>query len=186
MKSTKAQVEQRVTEVLRLRVGGAEFSDIREYAAAQGWGVSDSQLWRYIAKSDEAMAQTLEKSREKLLARHLAQRRLLYAKSVEVGDYKGALACLRDEAELEGLYDSRPADRPGEGANGGRGHGATDFFEIVQRYAVELRRVTSAGSAGQYDSGIPAGAVPGERPGEPVAETPADPPASRLLELLRP
>ena len=34
MKSTKAEVQRRVNEVLKLRLGGAEFPDIREYANA--------------------------------------------------------------------------------------------------------------------------------------------------------
>jgi hypothetical protein len=33
-KSTKAEVDSRVHEVFMLRLGGAEFADIREYATA--------------------------------------------------------------------------------------------------------------------------------------------------------
>lgn len=112
MKATQAQVEQRVSEILKLRIAGAEFADIREYAIAQEWGVSDSQLWRYVAKSDEAMAKAMEKDRGKLLARHLMQRRLLYAKALETGDWRGALAALKDEADLERLYDPPALDTP--------------------------------------------------------------------------
>jgi hypothetical protein len=44
MKSTKTEITKRVNAVLKLRLGGAEFLDIREYASApeQGWNVSDS------------------------------------------------------------------------------------------------------------------------------------------------
>jgi hypothetical protein len=66
--------------------------------------VSDGQLRRYIAKSDEALAVAVEKDRAKLFAKHLARRELVYAKCVEVGDFKGALACLKDQAELENMY----------------------------------------------------------------------------------
>ena len=83
MKATQAQIEQRVSEVLKLRVAGAEFDDIRQYAAAQQWDVSERQLWRYVAASDEALAAAVEKDWSKLLARHLAQRRLLYAAGTE-------------------------------------------------------------------------------------------------------
>ncbi len=58
------------------------------------------------------MARTLGKDRAKLLARHLMQRRLLYAKALETGDWRGALAALKDEAELECLYDPPPSDAP--------------------------------------------------------------------------
>lgn len=106
MKAMKAQVEQRVAEVLRLRLAGASFADMREYARAQQWNVSDGQLWRYVARSDRALTAALEKDRRTLLARHLAQRRLVYAKAMEAGAYGHALACLKDEAELERLYDT--------------------------------------------------------------------------------
>lgn len=85
---------------------------MREYALAQEWGVSDGQLWRYVAKADEALVTALEKNRGKLLARHLAQRRLLYAKALESGAWGQALAALKDEAELERLYDPPTADAP--------------------------------------------------------------------------
>ena len=43
MKSTNLEVAKRVEEVFKLRLGGAEFADIVQYAAApeQSWGVSD-------------------------------------------------------------------------------------------------------------------------------------------------
>ncbi len=113
MKSTKLVVRQRVEEIFQLRLGGAEFHDIREYADAtvddegkprQPWGVSDTQLRRYIAQADELCQKRFDAKAKHLLSRHLLQRRRLYAHAMEVGDYKTALAILRDEAELEGLY----------------------------------------------------------------------------------
>jgi hypothetical protein len=46
MKSTKAVVRQRVEEVFRLRIGGAELFDIRESANApeRNWQLSDSKI----------------------------------------------------------------------------------------------------------------------------------------------
>jgi hypothetical protein len=106
MKSTKAEVRKRVEEVFKLRLGGAEFADIREYARApeQAWGVSDGQLWRYIAAADKLVKERFDAKAEHLLARHLLQRRTLYAHCVGAGDFRTALAVLKDEAELEGLY----------------------------------------------------------------------------------
>src|SRR5919201_2075319 len=107
MKSTKAEVRQRVEEVLRVRLLGAELWDIRQHASEQGWDVSDRQLYRYLAAADKLLAQTLEKDREKLLNRHLAQRRALYARAMEVGDLRTALAVAKDEADLLNLYPAR-------------------------------------------------------------------------------
>src|SRR4051794_41464808 len=119
MKSTKAVVAQRVHEVFKLRIGGAEFADIREYAAAPGraWGVSDSQLWRYIRAADALCKEHFDARAGHLLARHLLQRRQLYAHAMSAGDFRTALAVLRDEADLEGLYP--PEKRELSGAGGG-------------------------------------------------------------------
>jgi hypothetical protein len=104
MKATKAEISRRVEEVLRLRLDGAEFHDVVQYAAEQGWNVRERQLWNYVRASDKLLARRLEKDRDKLLARHVAQRRALYARAVHAADYRTALAVARDEAALQGLY----------------------------------------------------------------------------------
>ena len=43
-KATKAEILERVEEVLRVRLDGAQFHDIRQYASEKQWGVSDRQL----------------------------------------------------------------------------------------------------------------------------------------------
>jgi hypothetical protein len=121
MKATKAQIQARVEEVLAIRLDGAEFWHIREYARekeqeegspwhlAEGQKpLSDPQLWRYIARADKLIAESCRASRKKLLRRHLAQRRSLYAKAVSAGDYRAALACLDSETKLLGLTEFPP------------------------------------------------------------------------------
>jgi hypothetical protein len=117
MKSTKAEVLKRVEEVFKLRLGGAEFADIREYARApeQGWDVSDSQLWRYIAAADRLVKERFDARAEHLLHRHLLQRRALYAHAMGAGDFRTALAVLQDEAKLEGLYPATKTELTGTG-----------------------------------------------------------------------
>jgi hypothetical protein len=125
-KATRAVIAQRVEAVFQLRLGGAEFHDIVEYAnATQGedgnpkepWGVKETQLRNYIKKADRLCKERLDAKADHLLARHLLQRRRLYAHAMEMGDYKTALAVLKDEAELEGLYPAKKAEVTG--ANGG-------------------------------------------------------------------
>src|SRR5579871_2448870 len=116
-KATKAIIAQRVEEILRIRLDGAEFIDVREYVREKErepgsiWEVpdgakplSDAQLWRYIARSDQLLAQSCRASRKKLYRRHLAQRRNLYAKAVNQGDIRAALAVLDSEAKMIGLF----------------------------------------------------------------------------------
>jgi hypothetical protein len=114
MKSTKLETQQRVEEVLRIRLMGAELWDIRQHASEQGWGVSDRQLYRYVAAADKLLAQSLERDREKLLNRHHAQRRALLARALEVSDLRTALAVVKDEAELLGLYPARRHELTGK------------------------------------------------------------------------
>jgi hypothetical protein len=109
MKSDQATVRQRVEEVLSLRLLGAEFLDIRQHASGQGWGVSDRQLWRYIAAGDKLLAQTLERDRVKLLNRQIAQRRALFSRAMSVSDYGTALRVLDSEAKLLDLFPSAEA-----------------------------------------------------------------------------
>ena len=119
MKATKAVVKQRVEEVFRLRLGGAGFADIVQHASApaQAWGVSERQLWNYVAAADKLIAERFDAKAPHLLARHLLQRCQLYAHAMGAGDYATALRVLQDEAKLEGLYPPTkvaPTDPTGE------------------------------------------------------------------------
>jgi hypothetical protein len=109
MKSSTAEVRRRVEEVFRLRLGGAEFADIVQFASApeQNWQVGHRQLWNYIAAADKLIVERFDVKARYLLARHLLQRRQLYAHAVGAGDFSTALRVLDSEAKLEGLY---PAD----------------------------------------------------------------------------
>ncbi len=106
MRSSKAEVLKRVEAVFKLRLGGAELHDLREFADApeQQWNISDTQLRRYIAAADKLMKERFDSKADHLLARHLLQRRQLYAHAMGAGDYATALRVLQDEAKLEGLY----------------------------------------------------------------------------------
>jgi hypothetical protein len=103
-KSNKATVLQRVNDVGRLILAGAEFAEIRQYASDQGWQVSQRQIRRYMERCYKRLAQATERNQSELLGRHLMQRRAIYARSLKSNDLRTALQVLRDEAALEGLY----------------------------------------------------------------------------------
>ncbi len=122
-KATKAETAARVEAVFELRLGGAGFADIRQYASEptdrQGqklppWEVSDRQLWRYIAAADRLCKERYDARAGHLLARHLIRRERLYAHCLEIGDYKGALAVLKDQADLEGHYQRVDLEQPAD------------------------------------------------------------------------
>ena len=153
MKATKAVVAQRVEAVLRIRLDGAQFHDIVQYAAEQQWGVQERQLWNYVAATDQLLLARLERDRDKLLARHIAQRQALVARAVNAADYRTALAVLRDEAELEGLYPPKkvaPTDPTGTKP-------ATVFLTVEEMSDDELARIAGRGDGGA----APAGGGPG-------------------------
>ena len=107
-RANKLMIRQRVDEILQMRLAGAQFHDIRAHAEEQGWNVSERQLWRYIARGDELLEETMERDRDKLFREHIAQRRALRARCMAVSDYSNARLLLADEAKLLDLY---PADR---------------------------------------------------------------------------
>jgi len=116
MKATKAVITQRVEKVLDLRLNGAELPDIVRYAASPPtgeppWGLKERQLQTYIQRADALCSKLFDAKAGHLLNRHLLQRRRLYLRAIDDGDYRLALSILQDEAKLENLYpsgDSRP------------------------------------------------------------------------------
>jgi hypothetical protein len=116
-RSSDVLTDRRVGELLRIRLDGAEWWDVLEFVRAeeakegsafspQGGKdpMSLSQIRRLTRKADVEIMQSGARNRKKLIRDHLAVRRNLYAKSVLAGDFRTALACKRDEAELLGLY----------------------------------------------------------------------------------
>lgn len=113
-KSSEAEVAQRVQAVITIRLEGALIWDVRNYAEAQGWGVSDSMLFKYIARADLLIAEAIKEDRETLIRKHIAKRRFLYGRAVTSGEYNTALAILKDEADLIGLYAPKKLEHSGE------------------------------------------------------------------------
>jgi hypothetical protein len=107
-KGTRAEIEKRVKEVLDLILAGAEIYDILQFAAENEWNVKERQLRTYVSRAYDAIAAAAEKDRDRLLHRHLAQRRNLYARALNMGDLRTALAIAKDEATLLNLY---PAEK---------------------------------------------------------------------------
>jgi hypothetical protein len=180
----KALVRARVEELLRVILDGAEehwdaceFVRDREKEAGSPWEVkegekplSESQIRRYVAKADALIADSCRASRKKLVRRHLARRRNLYAKAVAQGDVRAALAVLRDEAELLGLYAPRKiaptnpqGDKPYEGC--------LSDAERLAALAALCARVGPGGGAAAADGADDAGgpvlddAGPADAPG---------------------
>jgi hypothetical protein len=47
-KATKAEAMNRLREVTKLLLAGAEFAEIRQFAAERQWGITDRSIRRYM------------------------------------------------------------------------------------------------------------------------------------------
>lgn len=112
-RANSAELSARIETVLFARLHGAELYDLVALAAEKKWRVSTRTLQRYSAAADRRIERSLEKDRGRLLRRHLAQRRSLFARAINDGDLRTALAIAQDEAELEGLYPKKGLELSG-------------------------------------------------------------------------
>jgi hypothetical protein len=195
MKATKATVEQRVEEILRLRLDGAEFWDIREYArekameAGSLWQLaegqkplSDAQLWRYMGRADKMITEGFRASRRRLFRRHLAQRRRMYSKAMQDGDIKTALSVAQDEAALLNLYPPKRTEVSGKGGAALQVESVvlTDEQRLAALAAINAR--LGVASKGLHPGGQPDGAGPalvGLQPGDDQGASDTEPVAKR-------
>lgn len=109
-KANPIVIQQRVTELLSMRLAGAQWHDVIQHAEEENWNVSERQLCRYINKVDKLLAVKMEDTREKIFNRHLACRRTVYAKAMQAGDLQAALKALDSEAKMLGLNPEERRD----------------------------------------------------------------------------
>jgi hypothetical protein len=169
-KATQTVIRQRIEKVLELRLNGAEFADIVQYASAPPapetpWGVRERQMWNYIRRADELCVERFNANAPHLLNRHLLQRRRLFGHAMDVGDYRTALAVLQDEAKLEGLYP--PTTHEHVGSKGGPIQ--HEHKAIVEMSDAELRAIANRGRSrvGETPPGQAGTPATGASPPEP-------------------
>jgi hypothetical protein len=177
-------VRRRVEELVRILLDGAivewdvcEFVREREKEAGSAWEVKEgekplsySQIRRYVVKADRLIAESCRASRKKLLRRHMAQRRNLFAKAVSAGDYRTALAVSRDEAELQGLYP--PKTLALTGAGGKRRDELSDADRAAALQGLYARLGAGDGDATAGGEAVPDGSVLGGSGEGPVGRGP--------------
>jgi hypothetical protein len=145
-------IRERVAQVYKLRLLGADLPAIRKYAEEQGWNVCDRTLKRYIRRGDKDMALQLERRKEVLFTQHVYKRRELYARCLAVSDHSTALRVLQDEAKL---YDLYPEQKPAEPKQANVINIA--LFDRVNTLAEQLKQRQLT-----VDASLPGGALPGD------------------------
>lgn len=124
----------RVTEILRIRIDGAQLHDVIAYAAEKQWGLTDAECAGLVEQADSIVSSRQDTNRRRVTAVHIARRETLYARAVNGADYRTALSCLADIAKLQGLYD--------------RDHDKKELTELAKAQAERIRQLETRLSHG--------------------------------------
>lgn len=106
-RATKAQKQQRIRIIYEMLLVDTSRSDIVQFGA-KNWGVASRQMDKYIAESNNIIAQEAGRIQQEAFEQHLVKRANLRFKALEEGDRRLAFDILKDEAKLLDLY---PDDR---------------------------------------------------------------------------
>lgn len=131
MKATAAEAEARTAKVAEWLVEGRSRADICQNAREKGWGISDSQVDRYIARARRAIREGHRKDWDMTLAMADARFESLYRMALDKGDLRLAASIVKEHAAL-----MRP--RPGDDLI--YAHDA-DFMAFIYEYAELLKAV---------------------------------------------
>lgn len=103
-KSTKNEIEIRVSQIYKLLVIGTSRPAILQYAS-KTWGeISDRSIDGYIAKARQAMLKELVDDRRLALSEELEFRRHIIQKALVDKKYQIALSAADSRAKLRGLF----------------------------------------------------------------------------------
>lgn len=117
VKSNIAIYTYRVDVVMEMLLAGLRRKVILENIATNEklkWNVSKGQIDNYIAKAKLEILTIMEPDKETLRKTTLARIEFLYAKFVNVKDYKGALLALKDISLLSGIAEASKIEITGK------------------------------------------------------------------------
>ena len=103
-KSTKAEVNRRVHEVVKLICAAKTNSYILRYCAVE-WGVQKRQAETYLAKAREVIKADYSIERSEFLASRIALLDKIAEASIREKQHSNAVGALRLQAELTRLLD---------------------------------------------------------------------------------
>jgi hypothetical protein len=111
-RSTKREVNERVTAFYKLTLKGAEFSILRQFAAKKGWDLSDRQIRRYQRMAMDRFAKFRDRNSSLLPDRQIMRKGLLFRMAVKAKDVLAALAVEKDLQKLLDLYPKKQPPLP--------------------------------------------------------------------------
>jgi hypothetical protein len=103
-KTPKHLVERRKAEIMQMIIQGASLREVWKYVDEKtDWGVSERTVRRYYKAAEKDFIKSANIDVEKELGKALERLNYLFARTVHLQDYKGALAVQREINELLGL-----------------------------------------------------------------------------------
>lgn len=107
-KSTKAEIEQRITLVYDMIVVGSSREQTLQYIANKtDWDISSRQVDYYIAAANKRLEENAQFHRARELGKALSRLNTLYQKTLQVQDYARCIAVQRELNQLLGLYEPK-------------------------------------------------------------------------------
>jgi hypothetical protein len=103
-KTTKSEIEIRVSQIYKLLVVGTSRPQILQYASKKWGEISDRSVDSYISQARKIMMQNLEIDRTEALAEELELRREIIFKAMQDKKYQIALSAADSRAKLRGLF----------------------------------------------------------------------------------
>jgi len=116
-KATNAEASQRTRAVYEKLVQGASRAEILQYVAKEAWGINERSIDYYIQRATKKLEKEAAPAREIELGKAKARLAMLFARSLQIKDYKGALAIQKEINTLLGL--NAPARQEHTGKDGG-------------------------------------------------------------------
>src|ERR1700726_3867993 len=172
-KSDKAVVWQRVREIMDLLDRAKTTRQIIQYGSEKGWGLTDRQIWKYIAKANKKRDQIFtETDKKKYLRERLNRREMMYRESVEDREFNTALSIEKDIATLLNLYNDERVEK----IEAKLAELLRQADELAGRAGTQDREGEGSDPEGLADMGIPPRRPPlGKVPELPSGICPANP-----------
>src|SRR5215831_3327842 len=108
-RADKLRMEQRLDDIVRIRLDGAQWWDVREFVSEKereqgscwelkqgGKPLSERHLRNYVRKADAVIIASVKEKRPQAIRRHLARREHMYGAAMNAGDIRTALAVAQD------------------------------------------------------------------------------------------
>lgn len=104
LKGTKAQIDQRITEIYSLLLSRVNRAKILEYARNKWGEIGNSTVDAYIKRARDLIQKDTQINRESALAEHIASRNQLYQIALKKEKLQTCLQILDSTAKLQGLF----------------------------------------------------------------------------------